>query len=93
MFTAGNRFYLNVSNYMLWLGMSPELMRKGAAPTDVLLAEILGNIDPKQYRAAKRPPWLRLRLLLLVPRLLWTGRESIWNAVKCFLAPERARRA
>lgn len=89
-FTAGSRFYLNVSNYM-WLGMSPETMGKGAAATDALLAETLADIDPREYRAPK-PPWVRLRLLLLVPRLLWMSRGLIWNLVGCLLAPERARR-
>ena len=69
-FTAGCRFYMNLSNFM-WLGMSPRAMSKSSAPTDALLAEILANIDPKQHRAATRPPWLRLRLLLLIPKLLW----------------------
>ena len=91
-FTAGNRFYLNVSNYVMWLGIRPESMRKGAAATDALLAETLANVDPHQYCAAKRPAWFRLRLLLLVPKLLWLGRGSIGYALGCLLSPERARR-
>jgi pyruvate,water dikinase len=91
-FTAGCRLYLNVSN-TIRLGMTPKAMAKNTALTDALLAEILANIDPKQYRAAKRPPWLRLRLLLLIPRLLWTLRGFFWSALWAFLTPERARRA
>jgi phosphohistidine swiveling domain-containing protein len=90
-FTAGNRLYMNVSNYM-WLGMSPKAMGKAAAATDALLAEILANIDPHQYRAQARPRWLRLRLLMLVPKILWLGRGFFYNLVRAVLAPEGARR-
>ena len=91
-FTAGCRFYMNLSNFM-WLGMSPRAMAKNTALTDALLAEILANIDPKQHRAAARPPWLRLRLLLLIPELLWLLRGFFWSALGAFLTPARARRA
>ena len=91
-FTAGSRLYMNVSNFM-WLGMSPRAMAKNAALTDALLAQILANIDPEQHRAALRPPWLRLRLLLLIPKLLWMLRRFFWNALGTFLTPARARRA
>jgi pyruvate,water dikinase len=66
-FAAGCRFYMNVSNAM-WLGMTPRMMARNAAATDALLAEILGSVDAKRYRAVRRPPWLRFGLLLLLPR-------------------------
>ncbi len=88
-FSAGSRFYMNLSNAMR-LGMSPRAMSKSAAPTDALLAEILVNIDPKQHRAATRPPWLRLRLLLLIPKLLWALRWFFWNGLRAVLTPTRA---
>jgi len=91
-FSAGCRFYMNVSNTM-WMGMTPKMMAKNAATTDALLAEVLANIDPKQYRAAKRPTWLRLGLLIFIPRALWALRGLFWNALWNFLTPERARRA
>ena len=91
-FSAGCRFYLNLSNIM-WLGSTPKAMAKNAASTDALLAEILANIDSKQYRAGARPPWLRLRLLLFIPKALWALRRVFWNAPWIFLTPERARRA
>ena len=91
-FTAGSRLYMNVSNFM-WLGMSPRAMAKNAAPTDALLGQILANIDPEQHRAATRPPWLRLRFVLLIPKLIWMLRGFFWNALRAFLTPERARRA
>ena len=91
-FSAGCRFYLNLSN-MMWLGMTPKAMAKNAASTDALMAEILANIDSKEYRAGARPPWLRLRLLLFIPKALWALRRVFWNAPWIFLTPERARRA
>ncbi len=91
-FAAGCRFYVNLSNLM-WLGMTPKRMAKGNARYDALLAETLANIDPKRYRAAKRPPWLRLRLLLLLPKGLWALRRVFWNSPQVFLTPDRARRA
>ncbi len=90
-FSAGNRFYMNLSNAMR-LGMSPRAMSKSAAPTDALLAEILVNIDPKQHGAERRPPWLRLRLLLVIPKLLWSLRGFFWNGLRAVLTPERAQR-
>ncbi|GAG06416.1 unnamed protein product, partial [marine sediment metagenome] len=53
-FSAGCRFYMNLSNTMR-LGMTPKAMAKNTALTDALLAEILANIDSKQYRAETRP--------------------------------------
>ncbi len=91
-FTAGCRFYMNLSNFM-WIGMSPRAMAKNTALTDALLAEVLANVDPKQHRAVARPPWLRLRLLLVIPKLLWLLRGFFWSALGVFLTPERARRA
>ena len=58
-FSAGSRFYMNLSNAMR-LGMTPKATAKSTAATDALMAEILANIDPKQYRAAStysRPRW------------------------------------
>ena len=91
-FTAGSRLYLNLSNF-IWLGMSPKAMARNTALTDALLAQILANIDPAQHRAASRPRWLRFRLVLLIPKLLWTGRKGFWNALRALVTPERARRA
>jgi phosphohistidine swiveling domain-containing protein len=91
-FAAGSRFYLHVSNLM-WLGMTPKMMAKNAASYDALVAEVLANIDPKQYRAARRPPWARLRLLLALPKALWMMRGFLWRPLVAFLTPERACRA
>ena len=91
-FSAGSRFYMNLSNAM-WLGMSPRAMSKSAAATDAMMAKILAIIDPKQYRAVTRPPWLRLGLLFFIPRALWALRGLFWNALCNLLTPKRARRA
>lgn len=90
-FSAGCRFYMNVSNTM-WIGMTPKMMARSAAITDALLAEVLANIDPKQYRAAKRPPWLRFGLLVFIPKALWAWRGTLWNGLWNVLTPEQARR-
>lgn len=91
-FSAGCRFYMNISNTMR-LGMTPKAMAKNVAITDALLAEILANIDSKQYRAATRPPWLRFRLLLYVPKVFWMLRWFFWKPLAAFISPERVRRA
>ena len=91
-FAAGSRLYMNVSNF-IWFGMSTRAMAKSAAQTDALLGQILANIDPQQHRAATRPRWLRLRLLLLAPVLIWMLRRALWSALWNLLTPERARRA
>jgi pyruvate,water dikinase len=91
-FAAGSRFYLHISNLM-WLGMTPKMMAKNAASYDALVAETLANIDPKQYRAARRPPWVRPRLLLALPKALWMMRGFLWRPLVAFLTPERAWRA
>ena len=90
-FFAGGRMYMNFSN-MMWLA-SPKKMSKASAPTDTLLAEIQANIDAKRYRAATRPPWMRLGILWSVPRVLWLLRGSFWNTLWAILSPERAHRA
>ena len=91
-FTAGSRLYMNVSNF-IWFGMSTSAMAKNAGQTDALLGQILANIDPQQHRAATRPRWLRLRLLLLAPTLVWMLRRSLWNTLWNLLTPERAKQA
>lgn len=90
-FFAGGRMYMNVSN-MMWLA-SPRTLAKSTAPTDALMAEILAHVDPTQYRTATRPSWVSLRLLGLVPRVLWSLRRFLGNVLRAFLAPERAHRA
>jgi pyruvate,water dikinase len=91
MFAAGCRFYMNVSNVM-WLGMSPKQMARGVVTTDALLAEIMANIDPRRYRAAVRPAWVRARLLLFLPRVVWAIRGFFWNTFWNLIAPERGSR-
>ena len=82
-FAAGSRLYMNVSNF-IWFGMSTRAMAKSAAHTDALLGQILANIDPQQHRAATRPRWLRLRLVLLAPTLIWMLRRALWSALGTF---------
>lgn len=89
-FFAGGRMYMNYSNIM-WLA-SPEKLARSTTPTDALMAEILASVDAKQYRAARRPPWVSVRLLWLIPRSLWSARRFFWNALLTVLAPERACR-
>lgn len=87
---AGGRMYLNLSSLM-WFS-PPAMMARSSAPTDALMAAILAGVDAKRYRAARRPPWVSLRLLWLVPRVLWGLRGILWNAVRAIAAPERAHR-
>jgi len=89
-FFAGGRMYINYSN-ILWLA-SPAMLAKGTAATDTLMAQILGAIDPKRYRAEARPPWMSLRLLRVVPRALWHLRGFAWNMGRTVVSPERAHR-
>ena len=54
------------------------------------MAEILADIDPKQYRAVTRPPWMSLRYLWVIPRALWSTRGFVWDTLNTILFPERA---
>ncbi len=90
-FAAGGRFYMNLSN-MMWLA-SPKGLSKNSAYDNVLMAEILANVDAKRYRAAKRPPWVGLRILWFIPKVLWQVRGFFWNTAWAILSPERARQA
>ena len=91
-FAAGCRFYMNASN-MMWLGMTPKAMAKSNARFDALLADTLASLDPTRYRAAQRPPWVRFRLLLSLPRVLWMMRWCFLTPLGAVVAPGRARRA
>lgn len=88
---AGARMYMNLSP-LLWI-VSPRMLARSSAPTDMLMAKILGGVDRKRYRSAKRPRWLGIRLFWLVPRLAWGVRGLLWQLMKTMLAPERAYRA
>ena len=89
-FFAGSRMYQNLSNAM-WLA-GPKKMAKAGAESDPLMAEILANLDAKRYRAPRRPPWVRFRMLRFMPRFLWRLRGGFGNMLWTVLAPERARR-
>jgi pyruvate,water dikinase len=89
-FFAGGRMYMNLSNLM-WLA-SPKKLSKSNAGNDTLV-EIMANIDEKRYRAATRPPWMRLGMLWYAPRLLWMLRSTFWNTLWAILSPERAHHA
>jgi pyruvate,water dikinase len=91
-FQAGGRWYMNLSNLMR-LGFRPTSMSSNTAATDALMAEIMSGVDAARYRAPTRPPWLRLRLLWAVPKLLWLGRRMLARTLWTFLAPRRAQRA
>ncbi len=90
-FFAGGRMYQNLSN-VLWLA-SPGKLAKGSTTSDALMAEILANVDSTRYRAARRPPWARLRMLRFVPRFLWRMRRFFGATIWAIVAPQRARRA
>jgi pyruvate,water dikinase len=88
---AGGRMYANLSP-LLWLS-SPKAMARQSAPTDVLIASIMAGVDRKRYRSPRRPPWMGLPLLWLVPGVFWRMRRFLWNTLLLALAPERAHRA
>lgn len=90
-FFAGGRMYMNYSS-LLWLA-SPRRLAKSSAPTDVLMAEILAGIDASEYRAAKRPSWVSVRLFVLVPRMFWSMRGFFRNTLLAIFAPDRVHRA
>jgi pyruvate,water dikinase len=89
-FFAGGRMYSNIS-HLLWLS-GPKALARQAAPTDALMAAILAGVDRERYRSVRRPPWLGLPLLWLVPRTLWRMRRFFWNTLRLVAFPDRARR-
>ncbi len=90
-FFAGGRMYMNLSN-MMWLA-GPQVLSKGSAATDSLMAETLANIDEERYRSATKPPWMRFRKLWSVPKILWPLRGALWSMLWTILSPERAHQA
>ncbi|HRQ63400.1 MAG TPA: PEP/pyruvate-binding domain-containing protein [Xanthomonadaceae bacterium] len=88
---AGARMYMNLSP-LLWIA-SPRMLARSSAPTDMLMSKILGSVDRKRYRSARRPQWLGLRLLWIVPRFMWGVRGLLWQLLTTLIAPERAYRA
>ena len=87
-FAAGGRMYMNLSNVM-WFA-NPKALSKSSTANDALLAEILANIDEKQYRPIAKPPWIRLRMVWLIPKILWWLRGYFKNTLYAVLSPERA---
>jgi pyruvate,water dikinase len=80
--------YMNLSNVM-WLA-NPKVLSKSSTANDALLAEILANIDEKQYRPVAKPPWIRLRMVWIIPKILWWLRGFFKNTLYAMLSPERA---
>jgi phosphohistidine swiveling domain-containing protein len=87
---AGGRMYTNLSNQLLL--QKPKAMAAGVRATDVLMAELFESIDRERYKAEKRPPWMRLGTLRVIPRALWRLRSFSWNLVRGYVAPARAHR-
>ena len=86
----GGRMYLDLSNVM-WLG-GPRLMARKMRIADAMVARILESIDPREYRASRRPGWARLRHLWRLPVAGWRMRRLIANSVLPFIASERSHR-
>jgi phosphohistidine swiveling domain-containing protein len=89
-FFAGGRMYQNLSNVMRLSSL--KSMSRQMSYSDALMSETLANIDAKQYRSAKRPPWAGIRMVRYIPRVLWRLRWAGWNLAKSVLFPERAYR-
>jgi len=87
---TGGRMYQDLSN-VLWLA-SPKKLSKSVAASDALMAEIFEGIDADRYRSASRPPWAKLSMLRVLPRLLWRSRRVFGNLLWAMVAPERAYR-
>jgi rifampicin phosphotransferase len=86
----GGRMYLDLSNVM-WLG-GPRMMARKMRMADAMVARILESIDPREYRASRRPGWARLRHLWRLPVAGWRMRRLIANSVLPFIASERSHR-
>lgn len=86
---AGGRMYVNLSN-LLWF-ISPKQLAKSSAPTDQLMADIIGAIDVSTYRTTLRPPWAG-RALRLVPGALWSLRKPAWRVLRTVVAPVSTER-
>lgn len=87
---AGGRLYSNIST-ALWL-QSAKALAEGRAQLSSLQSETLAGVD-LTYRSARRPSWMRLWTLRLVPRILWGLGPFLWNTVTASLTPARAFRA
>lgn len=89
LFLAGARMYINLSN-LLWY-ISPEKLASSSAPTDQLMADIIGAIDAGTYRSALRPAWLG-RALRVAPRAFWSLRRPAWRVLRSLVAPNSTAR-
>jgi pyruvate,water dikinase len=86
----GGRMYLDFSN-VLWLSDARKMARSMELG-DATMARLVEQIDPLRYKAQRRPHWARLRMLWLVPGLLWRARRVLGNFLWPFLAPQRTYR-
>lgn len=81
---AGGRMYANLSQ-LLWFS-SPARLARGSAPTDQLMADIIGAIDVATYRSPRRPAWAG-RALRMAPAALWSLRRPAWRLLCTLVAP------
>ncbi|MCB9742740.1 MAG: hypothetical protein H6741_20735 [Alphaproteobacteria bacterium] len=86
---AGGRMYQDLSN-SLWMN-SPAQLERSMQATDALVARTLGAVEPQRYRSGRRPVWLGMALLRIVPRAYWNLRRLIWNLLKALWNPAAAR--
>ena len=88
-FLDGGRMYQDLSN-LLWL-LSPARLAKGMRSKDALMADTIANVSSAEYRAAKRPSWVSLRMALVYPGTVWRLRRVLFRVARAALAPAQAR--
>lgn len=89
-FLEGGRMYQDLSN-LLWL-VSPARLAKGMRGKDALMADTIATLSAAEYRAAKRPSWVSLRMALAYPGIVWRLRRVLFRVAQVAVAPQRARR-
>ncbi|MDN3379173.1 MULTISPECIES: PEP/pyruvate-binding domain-containing protein [unclassified Pseudoalteromonas] len=89
-FVKGARMYLNLSSIMRLTKL--KKIAESFASTDVLAADILREIDTKEYKLKMRPKWLKLSLLWKMFRLVWKLKRMIGNIIKALIFPTSQHR-
>jgi pyruvate,water dikinase len=85
-FPANGHDYVNLSNFLRLVGKEKAI--QACRTVDSVSADILAEIDEREYRAPRFPAALKrlglLRVLLVAPRILW-------NLVRAMRGPDQYR--
>ncbi|MFP6806840.1 MAG: PEP/pyruvate-binding domain-containing protein [Pseudomonadales bacterium] len=89
-FSTGIRIYTNMSRMMSWVDVAPLATSKRIV--DTTYADILETSDMRPYKKGKVGLWAWLKLIPVILKILWKGRQMIVSFCNAIFRTEKFQR-